>query len=126
MRCAAASDANAGLGVQHYGKPGDRHHRHWHLLGMGLTLYAVWQVTVVAGVIAGAQVPASWSLDFVVTLSFLALLVPALRSRADLAAATVAGAVALVAAGLPYKLALVVASLAGIGAGVAVERGHRR
>ncbi|HRE14837.1 MAG TPA: branched-chain amino acid ABC transporter permease, partial [Usitatibacteraceae bacterium] len=73
-----------------------------------------------------AQVPAAWSLDFVVTLSFLALLVPAIRSRADLAAATVAGAVVLLAAGLPYRLALVVASLAGIAAGVLVEWRHRR
>lgn len=120
------TDQGFAMGTQHYGKSGDRRHRHWHLLGMGLTLYVVWQAAVVAGAIAGAQVPASWSLDFVVTLSFLVLLVPALRSRADLAAATVAGAVALVAAGLPYKLALVVASLAGIGAGVAVERGHHR
>ena len=54
------------------------------------------------------------------------ILVPALRTRADLAAAIVAGAVALVAAGLPYRLSLVVASLAGIAAGVAVERAHRR
>lgn len=81
---------------------------------------------MIAGAVAGAQVPAAWSLDFVVTLSFLALLVPALRTRADLAAAVVAGAMALVAAGLPYKLALVTASIAGIAAGVAVERAHRK
>ena len=39
-----------------------------------------------AGARSGAQVPPAWSLDFVVTLTFLVLLVPALRSRADLAA----------------------------------------
>ena len=73
-----------------------------------------------------AQVPAAWSLDFVVTLTFLVLLVPALRTRADLAAAVVAGAVALLAAGLPYRLSLVVASLVGIGAGFVAEWRHRR
>jgi predicted branched-subunit amino acid permease len=101
-------------------------HRHWHLLGIGVTLWSVWQASVVAGAVAGAQVPAAWSLDFVVTLTFLVLLVPAVRTRADVAAAVVAGALALLAAGLPYKLSLVVASLAGIGAGFAVEWSHRR
>jgi predicted branched-subunit amino acid permease len=114
------------MGVQHYGKPGDRRHRHFQLLGSSLTLFAAWQASVIAGALAGAQVPAAWSLDFVVTLTFLVLLVPALRTRANLAAAIVAGAVALLAAGLPYKLALVVASIAGIGAGVLVERRHQR
>ena len=106
---------------------GGRPNYHWHFLGAGTTLYAAWQASVVLGVAAGAQVPASWSLDFAVTLTFIALLVPAVRTRADLAAAIVAAAVALAAAGLPYRLALVVAAIAGIAAGMALERwGARR
>lgn len=120
------TDQGFAMGMQIYARPGDRRLRHWHVLGSGVTLFVVWQAAVVAGAIAGAQVPAAWSLDFVVTLSFLVLLVPALRTRADLGAAVVAGAVALLAAGLPYKLSLVVAAIAGIGAGVAVEWLHRR
>lgn len=114
------------MGVQAYGRPGDRSLRHFHFLGVGLTLYAAWQASVIAGALAGAQVPEAWSLDFVVTLSFLALLVPALKTRATFAAAIVAGAVALAAAGLPYKLSLVVASIAGITAGVVAERRRLR
>jgi predicted branched-subunit amino acid permease len=95
---------------------------HWHFLGAGVTLYTAWQAAVVLGIAVGAQVPPSWSLDFAVTLTFIALLVPAVRTRADLAAAVVATAVALAAAGLPYRLALVVAAMAGIAAGMAVER----
>jgi predicted branched-subunit amino acid permease len=106
---------------------GGRPNHHWHFLGAGTTLYVAWQAAVILGVAVGAQVPASWSLDFAVTLTFIALLVPAVRTRADLAAAIVAAAVALVAAGLPYRLALVVAAIAGIAAGMAVERwGARR
>ena len=101
--------------------PGDRRHRHWHFLGSALTLYTTWQAAVILGVVAGAAVPSGWSLDFAVVLSFIALLVPAVRTRADLAAAIVAGGVALIAAGLPYRLSLLVASVAGIGAGMAIE-----
>jgi 4-azaleucine resistance transporter AzlC len=120
------TDQSFALGVLHYGQSGERSHRHYFLLGATITLFAVWQASVIAGALTGAQVPPAWSLDFVVTLTFLVLLVPALRSRADLAAAIVGGAVALLAAGLPYRLSLVIASIAGIGAGVLVERSRRR
>lgn len=116
------TDQSFALAVHRYREPGDATHRHWHFLGSAATLYVTWQVAVTLGIVAGAQVPASWSLDFAVVLSFIALLVPAVRTRTDLAAAIVAGAVALWAAGLPYRLALVVASIAGIATGLAIER----
>ncbi|MDK0767102.1 AzlC family ABC transporter permease, partial [Clostridium perfringens] len=78
------TDQGFALGANHFNQPGDASWRHFHMLGSGLTLYAVWQASVITGALAGAQVPAAWSLDFVVTLTFLALLVPALRGRADL------------------------------------------
>ncbi len=115
------TDQSFATAVRHYETPGDKRHRHWHFLGSAVTLYASWQAAVVAGVVAGGQVPASWSLDFAVVLSFIALLVPAVRTRPDLGAAIVAGAVALLAAGLPYRLSLVVASVAGIAAGMAMQ-----
>jgi branched chain amino acid efflux pump len=112
--------------VHRYGEPGDKRHRHWHFLGSAMTLYVSWQVAVIIGVLAGAAVPAEWSLDFVVVLTFLALLVPVVRTRADLAAAVVAATVALLAAGLPYRLSLVAGSIAGIAAGLAVEWAGRQ
>ena len=115
------TDQSFATGLRRYQSDRPKDHLHWHFLGSATTLYASWQLAVVLGVVAGAAVPASWSLDFAVVLSFIALLVPAVRTRADLAAAIVAGAVALAVAGLPYRLALVVASVAGIAAGMAIE-----
>lgn len=122
----AMTDQSFATAVRHFEAPGDRSRRHWHFAGSAATLYVTWQVAVILGALAGAAVPASWSLDFAVVLSFIALLVPAVRTRADLAAAIVAGAVALAAAGLPYRLALVAASIAGIAAGLAIELGRER
>ncbi len=115
------TDQSFALSVRRYSEPGDARDRHWHFLGSASTLWVVWQSAVAVGVLAGAQVPSRWSLDFAVVLTFLALLVPAVRARADLAAAIVASAVVLFAAGLPYRLALVAASIAGIAAGMAAE-----
>ncbi len=94
-------------------------------LGAGLTLWTTWQLSTAAGIFLGAQVPASWSLDFALTLTFIALLVPGLRDRATVTAALVGGVVALVGAGAPYRLGLILAALAGIAAGLAVEQGSR-
>ena len=112
--------------VRRFAEPGGRECAHWHFLGSAVTLYVVWQATVVAGLVLGASVPARWSLDFAVVLAFIGLLVPVVRTRADLAAGVIAGAVALAAAGLPYRLSLVVASLAGIAAGMAIEMARKR
>jgi len=119
------TDQSFVMTVKRFSEPGEVRNRHWHVLGNSVTLYVVWQATVLVGIALGAQIPATWSLDFAVVLTFIALLVPTVRTRADLAAAIVAAGVALMAAGLPYRLALVVASIAGIAAGLAIERGHR-
>jgi len=120
------TDQSFAFSVRRFSEPGDIRNRHWHFLGGALTLYFSWQAAVIFGVVAGAQVPARWSLDFAVVLCFIALLVPAVKTRADLAAAIVAAAIALAFAGLPYRLALVVASLFGIGAGMAMELAHEK
>jgi predicted branched-subunit amino acid permease len=120
------TDQSFATTVHHFTEPGDIRFRHWHVLGSSVTLYLTWQAAVIVGVIFGAQIPASWSLDFAVVLTFIALLVPAIRTRADLAAAIVAAGVALMAAGLPFRLSLIVASVIGIAAGMAIEVTHKR
>ena len=95
--------------------------RHWFLLGSGLALWFSWQVSTAVGIFLGAIVPASWSLDFALALTFIALVVPNLKDRASVATALAAGIVALAAFNLPYKLGLLLAMLAGIGLGLWVE-----
>jgi 4-azaleucine resistance transporter AzlC len=94
---------------------------HWFFLGAGLALWSTWQASTVVGIFLGAQLPASWSLDFTLALTFIALLVPNIQDRATLAAALAGGIAAIVAVALPLKLGLVAASIVGIVAGMWVE-----
>ncbi len=94
----------------------------YHYLGIAGSLWAVWQVATVAGIVVGRGIPPSWGLTFAVPLVFLALLVPAVTDRPRLVAALVGGTVAVVGAELPFNLGLVTGALAGVGAGLAVER----
>src|SRR5215472_9324787 len=47
--------------------------RHWYFLGAGLALWSSWQLSSAVGIVVGAKVPASWSLDFALPLTFIAL-----------------------------------------------------
>ena len=107
--------------ILHYEKHGVTPHAHWFWLGAGCTLWVFWQMSTAVGVFLGAAIPESWSLDFALPLTFIAMLVPVLRGRPALAAALSAGVVALLAFSLPYKLGLIVAALVGILIGTLLE-----
>jgi 4-azaleucine resistance transporter AzlC len=99
---------------------------HWFFLGAGLALWSCWQLSTAAGIFLGAQLPATGWLEFALPLTFIALVVPALKDRASVAAAVTAGVMSIVGGGLPLKLGLVAAALVGIGGGVVVEWAHKR
>ena len=96
-------------------------YKHWFFLGAGLALWSAWQASTAVGILMGSVIPSSWSLDFTLALTFIALVVPNIKDWAGLLAALAAGVTAVLAAGLPYKLGLVVASLVGITVGMLVE-----
>lgn len=101
-------------------------HKHWYFFGAGLALWTTWQLSTAAGILLGAQIPDSWSLDFTLALTFIAIIVPALKERADLAAALTGGFTAVLLSGLPYKLGLVIGALLGIAVGVFVDEYIKR
>jgi 4-azaleucine resistance transporter AzlC len=107
--------------ITHYNRDGDSQNRHWYFLGAGLTLWSSWQVSTAVGIFIGAQIPSNWPLNFVLPLTFIALVVPALKDRASVAAAAVAGLVGLLAMNFPYKTGLLAAALIGILTGLVIE-----
>lgn len=121
------TDEAYAVSIHHYqshdshSNPESTGNKHWYLLGAGLGLWSTWQVSTAMGVFIGAQVPASWSLDYSLVLTFIALLVPNLRDRPSLAAALASGVTAILAHPLPLKLGLVCAALVGIITGMWLE-----
>jgi branched chain amino acid efflux pump len=108
--------------ITHYRQEGELHNKHWYFLGAGLALWTSWQISTAAGIFLGAQLPASWGLEFTLALTFIALVVPQLKDRPSILAALTAGLVSVLAAGLPYKLSLLTAGLVGIVVGLWSEQ----
>ena len=99
---------------------------HYHLLGSGLTLWTSWQFATLAGILLGETIPPEWSLEFALPLTFLALLVPQIRSWAVAAAVVAAGGAALLVQGLPWNLWVIAAAAIGMAAGYATDEILRR
>ena len=113
--------------MQHYQRAEiEPDYKHWYFFGAGLTLWTGWQLSTAVGVFLGAQIPASWSLDFASTLTFIALVVPALKDRANTAAALAAGLAALAFVALPLKLSIVAAIFTGIAVGLLMEKRSKK
>ena len=96
--------------------------QHFHLLGSGMLLWTSWQFSTIFGVLVGSTIPDSWSLSFTLPLTFIAIVAPILKTRADLAAAATAGTIATIGQPLPWNLWLITAAIGGILAGWLVSR----
>ena len=107
--------------ILHYEIEGIMPCAHWFLLGAGLALWLTWQISTALGIFLATAIPESWSLDFALPLTFIAMVVPVLKNQPAIAAALAAGVVALVAFSLPYKLGLILAALVGIIVGTLLE-----
>ena len=111
-----------GLTVMRYADKPDAPGERDFFMGAALTVWTAWQLSVAAGILIGAGVPASWRLEFAAPLAFIAMSIPLLRDRAMIMAAIVAGLTVVASNSLPFKLSIPLAALAGIGAGLALER----
>ncbi|OIQ50375.1 Inner membrane protein YgaZ [Pseudodesulfovibrio hydrargyri] len=94
----------------------------FYYLGVGLAIWASYSVGAVLGASVGAFIPPAWDLGFAVPLTFIAVVVPAIKDRPTALAAVAAGTVAFLADGLPYNLGLMAGAVTGILLGYAAER----
>ena len=96
-----------------------------YFIGGALTLWCVWQVPSVVGIMLADGIPTQWGLGFAGTLAMLGLTYGLLSDRSTWVAAVVAGLAAVAAFALPLKLNIMVAIAAAVAAGLLVEQAER-
>jgi predicted branched-subunit amino acid permease len=89
--------------------------------GIGYPNWWAWQSGSVAGILLASQIPQSWGIGFAGTLALLCITIPLIVNAAALAGVIVASVVAIVAAGLPYRLGLLLAVIVGMIAAMVVD-----
>ena len=100
--------------------------QHFHLLGSGMLLWTSWQFATIFGVLVGGTIPESWSLSFAIPLTFIAVVAPILKTRADLTAVITAASISIIGQPLPWNSWLIIAAIGGILAGWLVSRLNRQ
>ena len=102
--------------------------KRWYYLGVALAVWVTWQPAAMLGVFLGSRASEGWSLDFVLPLTFIALVLPAIKDRTTATAALSAGGTAVFVAAMPLNLGLITAALVGVLGGLVAENvaGKRR
>ncbi len=90
-------------------------------LGCAFTLWPWWVLMNAIGAFAGAKLPTSWQLDFTIPLSFVAMVVPLLKSRGQILAAIAGGVAGVLLYAMPLKTGLIVACVLGTCVGMLVD-----
>ncbi|MCL1629426.1 MULTISPECIES: AzlC family ABC transporter permease [Roseinatronobacter] len=93
-----------------------------YYMGVITPVCPMWYVATYGGAVLGDVIPADLPIDFAVPITFLALIVPMLRSAAHVVAAVVSITGVLVFSFVPFNLGLLLAALLAMVAGAEVER----
>jgi predicted branched-subunit amino acid permease len=90
-------------------------------LGCSAVLWPAWLLTNAIGAFLGAQLPSTWQLEFTIPLSFIALVVPLLKSRGQMASGIAGGIAGVILFALPLKLGLIAACVVGTCVGLLAD-----
>ena len=85
--------------------------KHYYLLGSGITLWVVWQLTTIIGILLGSIVPEELGLTFTIPLTFLALLINYFRKIDHLTIIIISGIFSVILYDAPFKSYIIFSSL---------------
>lgn len=100
----------------------------WYAIGAGGAFYAIWNIATLTGIIAGQFIPSlnDIGLDFAVAATFIALVVPQIKSRPTLTSVTVSLIASVTATAYQIEGALMIASILGMLAGYWCENNKHK
>ena len=95
---------------------------HYHLLGTGLTLFITWQISTLTGIMIGGNLPQFLDLQFIIPLTFIAIVVPMINSFSIFFAALSSSISALIFSNLDLNFWIIISAIVGLIIGVITSR----
>lgn len=93
-----------------------------YFAGVSTPICPLWFFFTYLGAILGDSIPTEYGLDFILPIAFLAMVAPALRTPAHIAAAAVSIVASLALVWVPLNLGLLVAAVLAMMTGAEIER----
>ena len=116
-----SADLSYVLFMKRYQTPSEVDGQIEYFLGGTSLNWFSWQVPSVIGILLANRIPTDWGLGFAGVLALLGLIYSLLSDKATALAAVVAGAAAVAAFALPYRLHIVVAIAAAVCVGLMID-----
>ena len=95
---------------------------HFHLLGTGITLFLSWQISTLTGVLLGGDLPQFLDLQFIIPLTFIAIITPMIRSISTLLVVISSAFCGLIFKNLDVSFWIVISGLIGVLVGMASNK----
>ena len=95
---------------------------HFHLLGSGITLFLSWQLSTLTGIFLGGDLPEFLDLQFIIPLTFIAIIIPMIKSISTLFVVTSSGFTALICKNLDINFWIILSACVGIISGVLTSK----
>ena len=99
---------------EYFKKNNNEKFKHYYLLGSGITLWIVWQLTTIIGILLGSIVPEELGLTFTIPLTFLALLINYFRKIDHLIVIIISGILSIIFYDAPFKSYIIFSSLVSL------------
>ena len=95
---------------------------HFHLLGSGITLWTSWQISTLVGIFIGPSIPESLNLEYVIPLSFIAIVVVSINTKIKLLVFILSALFSIILKDLPWNLWIITSALMSIIIGLLIEK----
>ncbi len=99
---------------------------HYHLLGSGITLFLSWQISTLFGVWLGNDLPEFLDFQFIIPLTFIAIIIPMIKSKSTLITVISSGISALFFKNLDINFWIILSGLTGILGGMTSSRWDKK
>ena len=95
---------------------------HFHLLGTGITLFLSWQISTLTGVLLGGELPQFLDLKFIIPLTFIAIIIPMIRSISTFFVVISSAFCGLIFKNLDISFWIIISGFIGVLVGIASNK----
>ena len=115
-------DQGFAVSNQYFKKNPTEEFNHYHLIGSGIILWFIWQVSTIMGIYLGSIDPEELGLKFAIPLTFIAIIVNELRKFDHVLVMLVSGLAATFFYNAPFKTYIIISPLIGLFAAMIINK----
>ena len=108
------TDEAYAVSIKYFNSCSEKQNMHYHLLGSGITLFLTWQISSFVGITFGKFVPEELNLEFIIPLSFIAIIVPTIKKKHEIIACFSAGFFSILYFYLSIEIWIVMSAISSI------------